>query len=56
MNKNQETANRLNKMTLSDRAIVVISGTDLDVLDEIFGHCQTAAQVEEIVNEYFMEE
>ena len=56
MDKNQETANRLSQMNLSDKAIKVISGTDIAIMFELFGHCTTPEHVEEFVNEYFPED
>ena len=56
MNKNQETCNRLNEMELSERAESLISQTDFNIMSELFGHCETAEDVEEMAEEILRED
>ena len=38
MNKNQEVANRINEMELSERARDMVAGTDINLFAELFGN------------------
>lgn len=53
MTKAQEIFNRLDNMELSKKAREVIENTDQIAIVDMFGTCETAEEVEEIVNEYF---
>ena len=56
MTKAQEVYNKLDRMKLSGRAQRIIETTDQLAIVDLFGDCETAEQVEEIVNEYFGED
>ena len=53
---NKEVAQRLDNMDLNRKARMIIDGTPINNLEEIFGSCNTAEDVEELINEYFNEE
>ena len=52
---NQEVADYLNKLNLSERAEYVISDTEISCIAAVFGGLFTAAEVEEYVNQEFPE-
>ena len=54
--KNQELANKLNAMDLSNRARQMVNDTGMECLDMIFGNCETAEDVEQVVNDLLNEE
>lgn len=56
MIKNQETADFLDSLKLSDRARSIIAQTDINVMAECFGGLMTADEVEKYVEEYYPEE
>ena len=56
MKKTQEVHNKLDGMKLSDKAQRVIETADQSAIVDLFVDCETAEQVEEIVNEYFGED
>ena len=51
MNRNQETAARLNEMELSEVPRELISVTDFNHLYDMFGQCETAEDVERLTAE-----
>lgn len=53
---NQEVANYLDKLDLSEKAKYVISDTEISCIAAEFGGLFTAADVEEYVNQTFTEE
>lgn len=55
-NRNQEVANRLAGMNLSQRAQDVINNTDINVLADLFGDLQTEEDVEAYVAENYPSE
>lgn len=55
-NINQITADKLDKMDLSDRARNIIAQTDINVMEECFGGLETAEEVEEYIRENYPEE
>ena len=55
-NMNQITADKLDRMELSDRAMNIISQTDINVIAECFGGLETAEEVEDYIREYYPEE
>ena len=55
-NKNQITADKLDNMNLSEKARNIIANTDYTILHELFGNCETAEQVEECINDYYIDE
>lgn len=55
-NINQITADKLDKMDLSERAQQIIAQTDINVMAECFGGLMTADEVEKYVEEYYPEE
>ena len=55
-NINQITADKLDKMDLSERAQKIIAQTDINVMAECFGGLMTADEVEKYVAEYYPEE
>lgn len=56
MTKAQEIFNKLDNMDLSEKARGVIAGSDQFAIIDLFENCETAKDVEEIVNEYFNDE
>lgn len=56
MNKNQETCNRLDQMNLSEAAEDLIAQTDFNIMYELFGSCETAEDVEDLVREILKED
>ena len=57
MNKNQETANKINNLTgLTEKAKLVIADTDINVFDEIFGNLNTAEEVNAFIEENYPDE
>ena len=56
MTKTQEIINKLNNMDLSEKARGVIASSDQFAIVNFFENCETAKDVEEIVNEYFDDE
>ena len=56
MTKAQEIFNKLDNMDLSEKARGVIAGSDQFAIIDLFENCETAKDVEEIVNEYFDDE
>lgn len=55
-NINQITADKLDKMELSDRARNIIAQTDINIMEECFGGLETAEEVEKYIREYYPEE
>lgn len=55
-NINQITADKLDKMELSERARNIIAQTDINVIEECFGGLETAEEVEKYIREYYPEE
>lgn len=55
-NRNQEVANRLAGMNLSQRAQDVINNTDINVLADLFGDLKTEEDVEAYVAENYPSE
>ena len=55
-NINQITADKLDKMDLSDRARNIIAQTDINMMAECFGGMETAEEVEEYIRENYPEE
>lgn len=55
-NINQITADKLDKMDLSERARQIIAQTDINVMEECFGGLETAEEVEEYIREEYPEE
>jgi hypothetical protein len=55
-NINQITADKLDKMELSDRARNIIAQTDINMMAECFGGLETAEEVEEYIRENYPEE
>ena len=55
-NRNQEVANRLAGMNLSQRAQDAINNTDINVLADLFGDLQTEEDVEAYVAENYPSE
>ena len=55
-NINQITADKLDKMELSDRARSIIAQTDINMMAECFGGLETAEEVEKYIREYYPEE
>lgn len=53
---NQQVADRLHQMDLSERAELIIAETEIRCMAEVFGACETAEDVEQIVAEYFDDE
>lgn len=53
---NQEVADYLDKLDLSERAKYAISDTEISCIAEMFGGLFTAADIEEYVNQTFTEE
>lgn len=45
MNKNQEVANRIDEMNLSERARAMVAETDINIFSELFGEA-TAEDIE----------
>lgn len=56
MKKNQETADFLDSLELSDRARNIIAQTDINMMAECFGGLETAEEVEEYIRENYPEE
>lgn len=56
MRKNQETADFLDSLKLSDRARDIIAQTDINMMAECFGGLETAEEVEEYIRENYPEE
>lgn len=52
---NEEVSDYLDSLNLSSRAMDVISGTDINVMAEVFGGMMTAEEVENYIEEYFTE-
>lgn len=50
-NINQQVADKLNGMKLSERATRIINGTDLNSIAELFGGLETAEDVERYIKE-----
>lgn len=50
-NMNQETADKLDRMDLSENAREVISNTDFGIFYEVFGKMNTPEEVEEFCKE-----
>ena len=46
VNKNQETANRINGFKLSEKASEVVNSTSLNIFYDLFGNCYSAYDVE----------
>ena len=55
-NRNQEVANRLAGMNLSQRAQDVINNTDINVLADLFGELKTEEDIEAYVAENYPSE
>ena len=55
-NINQITADKLDKMELSDRARNIIAQTDINVMEECFGGLETAEEVERFIKSEYPEE
>lgn len=56
MKKNQETADFLDSLELSDRAINIIAQTDINMMVECFGGLKTAEEVEQFIKDEYPEE
>lgn len=56
MTKAQEVFNKLDKMNLSEKARTIISQSDQYAIVDMFGHCESPEQVEEVIEEYYGEE
>lgn len=54
-NINQITADKLDKMELSERARNIISQTYINIMAECFGGLETAEEVEEYIREEYQE-
>lgn len=54
-NINQITADKLDKMELSERTKNIIAQTDINVMAECFGGLETAEEVEEYIREEYQE-
>lgn len=52
---NEEVSDYLDSLNLSSRAMDVISGTDINVMAEVFGGLMTAEEVENYIEECFAE-
>lgn len=50
---NEEVVDYLDSLNLSSRAMDVISGTDINVMAEVFCGLMTAEEVENYIEEYF---
>ena len=50
---NNETAAKLDRMKLSKEARDVIASTEFNIYHELFGHLDTAEEVEDYVKEYY---
>ena len=55
-NINQITADKLDKMELSERARNIIAQTDINVIEECFGGLETAEEVEQFIKDEYPEE
>ena len=55
MKLNEEVMDYLDSLNLSSRAMDVISGTDINVIAEVFGGLITAEEVENYIEKYFAE-
>lgn len=53
MRKNQETADFLDSLKLSDRARNIIAQTDINMMAECFGGLETAEEVEDYIRENY---
>lgn len=57
MNKNQMTANRIDKMNLSDRARNMVEETDINLFAELFGNATEedleAMSIARLFDKYF---
>ena len=53
MKKNQEVADFLDSLKLSDRARSIIAQTDINMMAECFGGLETAEEVEEYIRENY---
>lgn len=53
MKKNQEIADFLDSLKLSDRARSIIAQTDINMMVECFGGLETAEEVEEYIRENY---
>ena len=49
-------ADKLNRMELTENARDYIARTDINVMAELFGMCDTAEEVEQVVAEYRKED
>lgn len=52
-NKNQEMADFLDSLELSDRARSIIAQTDINMISECFGGLKTAEEVEEYIRDNY---
>lgn len=50
---NQEVADYLDKLDLSDNARAIIAGTEISVMAEAFGGLHTAQEVEDYIKENY---
>ena len=53
MKKNQEAADFLDSLKLSDRARSIIAQTDINMMAECFGGLETAEEVEDYIRENY---
>ena len=53
---NQEVANKLDSMELSERARDIIARTEIRIMSEVFGGLDTPEEVERYIREEFPEE
>ena len=53
MKKNQETADFLDSLKLSDRARSIIAQTDINMMSECFGGLKTAEEVEDYIRDNY---
>lgn len=56
MKKNQEIADFLDSLELSDRARNIIAQTDINMMAECFGGLETAEEVERYIRDNYPEE
>lgn len=54
-NINQQIADKLDAMELSDRTREIINDTDISLMSELFGGLETAEQVEEFISENYID-
>lgn len=55
-NKNQEMADFLDSLKLSDRARSIIAQTDINMMSECFGGLETAEEMEEYIRDNYSDD